>query len=192
MKALLVEDQATPKTRGRSKSKDASPAKSAEESPKKKQKVSTPKKVAAKAQTPARYSFPCITSSSCFFVASFWRKHSSRQSNGISDKGTHFLYLETFTIVFRQMFACRSSYGLIADHVGIFLQRWSPAKETWTPSQGEEVSGMCGCVDVEEPTIWRLVFCIEVLVALSRKGNCAWGLRFWAGGWNTHVALGAS
>jgi hypothetical protein len=71
--------------------------------------------------------------------------HSSRQNNGISDKGTHFLFLETFTIVFRQMFACRSSYGLIADHVGIFLQRWSPAKETWTPSQGEEVSGMCGC-----------------------------------------------
>lgn len=54
VRAILIEDQTTPKTRGRSKSAD--PAKSGEESPSKKQKVSTPKKdAAAKTQSPARY-----------------------------------------------------------------------------------------------------------------------------------------
>lgn len=57
VRATLVEGQATPKTRGRSKSAD--PATKSEESPPKKQKKeSTPKKekdAAAKTQSPARY-----------------------------------------------------------------------------------------------------------------------------------------
>lgn len=57
----MVEGQATPKTRGRSKSAD--PATKSEESPPKKQKKeSTPKKdTPAKAQSPARYcSVSCL------------------------------------------------------------------------------------------------------------------------------------
>ncbi|KAG0626122.1 hypothetical protein M758_2G103800 [Ceratodon purpureus] len=54
LKKILVDDQSTPKTRGRSKAMDVSPAKSPAESPAKKQKVSPPKKDDAKTQSPAR------------------------------------------------------------------------------------------------------------------------------------------